>query len=195
MSICKYCKHVNEDGTPFCQVCGKALDVFPDPTIQVGQQPSPSVEDEENTPAADSIPPVPQSVPSQSAEGAGLSTSLKSNPDPKRSNYTNTFPMNDKDRQAYAEKLANPDKPDHDGLCVLALMFGMLSFIINPLFITSLVAIILGIIGHASGGPKSSIAKLGWILGLISLVVYIVIALLITAMAFSLVWWIIHLFI
>ena len=58
-----------------------------------------------------------------------------------------------------------------------------------------MLAIILGIIGHASGGPKSSIAKLGWILGLISLVVYIVIALLITAMAFSLVWWIIHFFI
>ena len=67
MSICKYCKHVSEDGTRFCKVCGKALDVFPDTPEPQPPEPKPL----QNTP--------------------------------------NTFPMNDKDRQAYAEKLQNQD--------------------------------------------------------------------------------------
>ena len=155
MSICKYCKHVSEDGTRFCKVCGKALDVFPDTP-----EPQPS-----------GLPPVP----------------LQNTP--------NTFPMNDKDRQAYAEKLQNPGRPDNDGICVLALIFGMTSIFFNPFLLSSILALILGIVGHACGGPKKDIAKVGWILGLITMIIYIVIRVVFAILAFSLIWWVIRFFI
>lgn len=153
MSICKYCKHVSEDGTRFCKVCGKALDVFPDTPVPQTPEPKPL----QNTP--------------------------------------NTFPMNDKDRQAYAEKLQNPGRPDNDGICVLALIFGMISIFFNPFLLNSILALILGIVGHACGGPKKDIAKVGWILGLITMIIYIVIRVVFAVLAFSLIWWIIRLFI
>ena len=171
MSICKYCKHVSEDGTRFCKVCGKALDVFPD------------------TPE----PPLPQPAPSsyQNAQSSAPDT-----PEPKPlQNTPNTFPMNDKDRQAYAEKLQNPGRPDNDGICVLALIFGMLSIFFNPFLLSSILALILGIVGHACGGPKKDIAKGGWILGLITMIIYIVIRVVFAILAFSLIWWIIRFFI
>ena len=153
MSICKYCKHVSEDGTRFCKVCGKALDVFPDTPVPQTPEPKPL----QNTP--------------------------------------NTFPMNDKDRQAYAEKLQNPGRPDNDGICVLALIFGMTSIFFNPFLLSSILALILGIVGHACGGPKKDIAKVGWILGLITMIIYIVIRVVFAILAFSLIWWVIRFFI
>lgn len=171
MSICKYCKHVSEDGTRFCKVCGKALDVFPD------------------TP----VPPLPQPAPSsyQNAQSSASDT-----PEPKTlQNTPNTFPMNDKDRQAYAEKLQNPGRPDNDGICVLALIFGMTSIFFNPFLLSSILALILGIVGHACGGPKKDIAKVGWILGLITMIIYIVIRVVFAILAFSLIWWVIRFFI
>lgn len=171
MSICKYCMHVSEDGTPFCKVCGKALEVIPDLTAQPEEQaPAPGPEAPQN---AGSGTPAPHPV----------------------QNTPNTFPMNNKDRQAYVENLQNPGRPDNDGICVMALIFGMLSILFNPLLLNSILALILGIVGHACGGPKKDIAKLGWILGLITLVVYVIIGLVFTAMAFGFLWWLIQLFI
>ncbi|HBY32829.1 MAG TPA: hypothetical protein DEG74_03590 [Clostridiales bacterium] len=184
MSICKYCKHVSEDGTRFCKVCGKALDVFPDTPVP-------------QTSGFPPVPPLPQPAPSsyQNAQSFAPDTESKT-PEPKPlQNTPNTFPMNDKDRQAYAENLQNPGRPDNDGICVLALIFGMISIFFNPFLLNSILALILGIVGHACGGPKKDIAKVGWILGLITMIIYIVIRVVFAVLAFSLIWWIIRLFI
>ena len=201
MAICKYCKHVNEDGIRFCQICGKTLDVFPDPAMQAAN-PAPSNGTQGFPPVPNSTPSVPMPVPTQIPNPQGSYQQApvneqpgmaKEGPTSKKFEPANTFPMNDKDRQAYAEKLANPYRNDHDTLCVLALVFGMLSFIFNPLLITSLLAIILGIIGNIIGGPKKRIARLGWILGLISLIIYLIIIIIIAIAAYTatriLFWW------
>ena len=81
----------------------------------------------------------------------------------------NTVPFNSKDQQAYAQKMANPNKPDYENVCVLAVVFGILGFFFNPLYLSSLAAIVLGIIGHANQGSKKSLGLAGWILGLCAL--------------------------
>ena len=86
----------------------------------------------------------------------------------------NTIPFTTQDQQAYAQRMMNPNKPDYENVSVLAFVFGILGFFFNPLYLVSLAAIVLGIIGHANQGSKKSMAMVGWILGLISLVVQLV---------------------
>ncbi len=82
----------------------------------------------------------------------------------------NTIPFNDFDRRAYAEQMANPNRQDYESVCVLAFVFGLVGFLFNPLYLISLAAIILGIIGHSNNGSKASLGMAGWILGLCSLI-------------------------
>ena len=46
------------------------------------------------------------------------------------------------------------DKPDYQTVCLLALIFGIVGFFFNPLYLVSLTALILGIIGHINMGTK-----------------------------------------
>ncbi|MBR3032468.1 MAG: hypothetical protein IKH92_05560 [Clostridiales bacterium] len=194
MAICKYCKHVSADGTPFCKECGKPLDVIPQdvPEVSSGLPPvggtaSQPVGGTPTQPVTGTQYPPVNEVPLRSGDtGGGVRP---------QQNTANTFPMNEKDRQAYAEETLHPGRPDNDGICVLALVFGMISIVFNPLLLNSILALILGIVGHACGGPKKDIAKLGWILGLISLIVYVVIGLVFSILTIGLLWWLIQLFI
>lgn len=65
--------------------------------------------------------------------------------------------------------------PDnYNVLSILALVFGCLGFFINPLYVISIVAIILGIIGHVKSIYYKKRAMIGWILGVASLVFQII---------------------
>lgn len=54
------------------------------------------------------------------------------------------------------------------------MIFGCLGFFINPLYVISIVAIILGIIGHVKSIYYKKRAMIGWILGVASLVFQII---------------------
>ncbi|MBO4686998.1 MAG: zinc ribbon domain-containing protein [Clostridiales bacterium] len=83
----------------------------------------------------------------------------------------NTVPFNAKDQAAYQQQLLRGNRPDYENVCVLALVFGILGFFLNPLYLVSVAAIVLGIIGHANNGSKKTLGMVGWILGLSALVV------------------------
>lgn len=67
------------------------------------------------------------------------------------------------------------EKPDYQTVCLLALIFGIVGFIFNPLYLVSLAALILGIIGHVNMGTKKNYAMIGWILAIVSFVFSLII--------------------
>jgi len=86
----------------------------------------------------------------------------------------NTIPFNERDRQEYARRMADTGRQDYESVCVLAFVFGLVGFLFNPLYLISLAAIILGVVGHSNNGSKKTLGMLGWILGIISLFVQMV---------------------
>ncbi len=82
----------------------------------------------------------------------------------------NTVPFNSVDRQAYAQRMANPRYDAYESVSIMAFVFGLVGFIFNPLYLISLAAIILGIIGQINNISKKSLAIAGWILGIVSLI-------------------------
>ncbi|MBP5186015.1 MAG: hypothetical protein J6040_03065 [Clostridiales bacterium] len=183
MTVCKYCKNENPEGVTFCKNCGNTLEKelpksapSKDPSVisasasasaPVIPMPVPVEKpytEEPSYPGTPTPPQTPGQIPYVAAEG----------PNSRRAETPNTIPFNDKDRKEYEEKLRNPYKTDLENTCVLALIFGFISLVFNPLCVISLVAITLGIIGHVNNGSKKSMAKLGWILGVISLAIQLI---------------------
>ncbi len=183
MTVCKYCKNENPEGVTFCKNCGNTLEKelpksgpAQDPSVisasssasaPVIPMPVPVEKpytEEPSYPGTPTPPQTPGQIPYVAAEG----------PNSRRAETPNTIPFNDKDRKEYEEKLRNPYKTDLENTCVLALIFGFISLVFNPLCVISLVAITLGIIGHVNNGSKKSLAKLGWILGVISLAIQLI---------------------
>ncbi len=187
MAICKYCNHENAEGRKFCIHCGARLD---QPTSQTptttsdSQQGSVPVAPIFPQSSSNFIPQEPKEEqgfnqeagqPSLPAQPSQIPYGAQEGPNSKYVEPVNTVPFNEKDRQAYQEKLANPNRPDYENVCVLAFILSLVSIIFNPLLLSSLAAIILGIIGHANQGSKKALAKIGWIVGLITLVIRLVV--------------------
>lgn len=174
MAVCKYCKNDNPEGVTFCKNCGNTLEKELPKNENVQSSAAPVVPmpvpvekpmtEEPSYPGTPSLGKAPEQVPYVAVEG----------PNSQHFEKANTVPFNDKDRAEYEEKLRHPHKVDLENTCVLALIFGFISLVFNPLCINSLVAITLGIIGHVNNGSKKSMAKLGWILGVISLIIQVI---------------------
>ena len=183
MAICKYCKNENPDGVTFCKNCGNTLEKDPfgssssgasapmasAPTSAAPVVPMPvpvekPLTEEPSYPGTPAPAKAPEQIPYQAAEG----------PNSQHFEKANTVPFNEKDKREYEEKLRNPYKTDLENTCLFALIFGFISLGFNPLCLNSLIAIILGVIGHINNGSKKSLAKLGWILGLISLIMQLI---------------------
>ncbi len=64
---------------------------------------------------------------------------------------------------------------DYYTICLLALIFGCVAFIFDPFYLTSLAAIVLGIIGHINSKTHKGMAIAGWICGLCSIGVQVII--------------------
>ena len=183
MTVCKYCKNENPEGVTFCKNCGNTLEKelpksgpSQDPSVisasasasaPVIPMPVPvekPLTEEPSYPGTPAPAKAPEQIPYQAAEG----------PNSQHFEKANTVPFNEKDKREYEEKLRNPYKTDLENTCLFALIFGFISLGFNPLCLNSLIAIILGVIGHINNGSKKSLAKLGWILGLISLIMQLI---------------------
>lgn len=79
----------------------------------------------------------------------------------------------------------NPVADTKDGLCIAALVLGIVGFFLNPIYACSVLAIIFGAIGMKPNGPKSNMAKAGLGLGIGSLVLQFGMDLLITICTFG----------
>lgn len=192
MAICKLCNHENPDDSQFCANCGNNLQSTSLESEKVEETKTEEVKTEapEAAPAAPSETPAgnqpeilapvtaevvsqtPAVVPIVPPTGAGAAQQpyvAAEGPNSQHFEGANAVPFNTKDQAAYAQKMLNPNKPDYENVCVLALVFGFLGFFFNPLYLISLTAIILGIIGHANQGSKKTLGMVGWILGLASL--------------------------
>ena len=198
MAICKLCNHENPDGMQFCANCGNVLDVSsaavseavssatdkPDDIltpVTTGAVPTSSTASI-TPPQAETLAPVAlvPTAPSAGQQGAGPAQGQAPQAQPyvaaqgPNSQYyepANTVPFNAKDQAAYQQQILRGNRPDYENVCVLALVFGLLGFFFNPLYLVSIAAIVLGIIGHVNNGSKKSLAMVGWILGIASLVI------------------------
>ena len=183
MTVCKYCKNENPEGVTFCKNCGNTLEKE---LPKSGPSQDPSVISESASASAPVIPmPVPvekplteepsyPGTPAPAKAPEQIPYQAEEGPNSQHFEKANTVPFNEKDKREYEEKLRNPYKTDLENTCVLALIFGFISLGFNPLCLNSLIAIILGVIGHINNGSKKSLAKLGWILGLISLIMQLI---------------------
>lgn len=59
-----------------------------------------------------------------------------------------------------------PVADSKDGMCVAALILGIVGFFLNPFYVCSILSIVFGAIGMKANGEKSSLAKVGLILGI-----------------------------
>ena len=57
---------------------------------------------------------------------------------------------------------------DYKTMAILALVFGIVGFFVNPFCLISVAAIVLGIIGNVYSVNNKSMAMAGWILGICS---------------------------
>ncbi|MBR2750760.1 MAG: hypothetical protein IKM88_17245 [Lachnospiraceae bacterium] len=157
MPVCKFCQQENPEGSQFCLRCGNNLQG----AILAPATPSTNTTSTQSNgvkPAPAPIQPPVAPLPVPSNQG----------PHSQQFEQPNRIPYNDYDRQQYAQRMANAGRPDYEAVCVLAFVFGVLGFFFDPLYLISLAAIILGIIGHANNGTKKSLGMAGWILGICS---------------------------
>ena len=171
MAICKLCNHENPDDSQFCANCGNILDTKNEAPANKPEVLAPVTAEVVSQNPVIPVPPVapqpqmqPQPQPYVAQEG----------PNSQHYGGPNSVPFNTVDQAAYQKKMLNPNKPDYENLCVIAFVFGILGFFFDPLYLISLAAIIMGIIGHANMGSKKTLGMLGWILGLASLICQII---------------------
>lgn len=90
---------------------------------------------------------------------------------PNKSEYNYAIYASEIDSEApiYTGEEENDKESQGDGLCVAALVLGIVGFIVSMCYICPLLAIIFGIIGHVKKGQKSKIGMIGWILGALAL--------------------------
>ena len=125
-------------------------------------------------PVQNQIPPVPsvaspvqgQFAPVQPPQAPYVATE---GPNSQYYGGPNQIPFNTVDQQAYAQRMANPRYDAYESVSIMAFVFGLVGFVLNPLYLISLAAIILGVIGQINNMSKRSLAIAGWILGIISL--------------------------
>lgn len=60
-----------------------------------------------------------------------------------------------------------------EGFCIASLVLGIVGFLINPIYVVSILAIIFGAIGLKEAEPNGNRAKTGLILGVIAICVQI----------------------
>lgn len=60
-----------------------------------------------------------------------------------------------------------------EGICIAALVLGIVGFFLNPCYIVSLLAIIFGFFGQAKNNSKKAFAIWGWALGFAAIVLQI----------------------
>ena len=193
MVICRLCQHENPDGTQFCGKCGNVL-------VTGGETLTPSSVSLSKSSTGNAPEGASSDAPVSGSSSSGQTPQSEYIPQSQPEPYVavqgpnsqtyeppNTIPFNHVDQKEYAERLANPDKPDYENVSVLAFIFGFVGFLFNPLYLVSLAAIVLGVIGHVNNGSKKSLAKIGWILGLIALITQVIISLLFAALTFGLI--------
>lgn len=66
-----------------------------------------------------------------------------------------------------------PPSGDYKTVCILALIFGCVAIVFDPFYLTSIAAIVLGIIGHLNSKYSKNLAIAGWILGIVSICIQI----------------------
>ena len=83
--------------------------------------------------------------------------------------------------QQYQSQSQIPEqKPKNNGFAIAALVCGLISFFINPVYTVSLAAIILGIVALAKKNDSKAMSIIGIVLGAVSIAFGVVVDLLLT---------------
>lgn len=146
MAICSSCGAQNSDDARFCEACGARLEEIVKAT-PVKEMP----EEDEFVPAPEPAPaPVPAPVQYQQQQQ-------------QQTYYQQPQPVPN----------GAPPSGDYKTVCILALIFGCVAIVFDPFYLTSIAAIVLGIIGHLNSKYSKNLAIAGWILGIVSICIQI----------------------
>lgn len=146
MAICSSCGAQNSDDARFCEACGARLEEIVKAT-PVSEMP----EKDEFVPAPEPAPaPVPAPVQYQQQQQ-------------QQTYYQQPQPVPN----------SAPPSGDYKTVCILALIFGCVAIVFDPFYLTSIAAIVLGIIGHLNSKYSKNLAIAGWILGIVSICIQI----------------------
>ena len=83
------------------------------------------------------------------------------------------------------ENYAVPAKKD-SGVCVVALICGIVAFIYNPLYLVSVSAVITGIVGLTGNRDSKGLAVTGLILGILAFLLQLVVDIVLSVFTFGL---------
>ena len=144
MAICSSCGAQNSDDARFCEACGARLEEIVKAT-PVSEMP----EKDEFVPA-----PEPAPAPVQYDNNQ----------------YQQTYYQNP---QPQPVPNGAPTSGDYKTVCILALILGCVAIVFDPFYLTSIAAIVLGIIGHVNSKYSKNLAIAGWILGIVSICIQI----------------------
>ena len=75
---------------------------------------------------------------------------------------------------------------DYKTVCMLAMIFGIVSFIFNPTYLVSIAAIVLGIVGQTHTQTYKTWAMTGWICGTCSIVIGFIVDIILLPFTFGL---------
>ncbi len=151
MAICSSCGAQNSDDARFCEACGARLEEIVKAT-PVSEMPG----KDEFVPAPEPEPaPAPVPAPVQYDNNQYQQQTYYQNPQP--------------------QSVPNgaPPSGDYKTVCILALIFGCVAIVFDPFYLTSIAAIVLGIIGHVNSKYSKNLAIAGWILGIVSICIQI----------------------
>ena len=154
MSICKTCGAQNSDQARFCESCGARFEeiVKAEPVTEL-----PKEDDFVAEPAAEPVAaPVPAPVPAPVQ-------------------YDNAQYQQQYQQQYQPQQPVAPAQPngDYKTVCILALIFGCVAIVFDPFYLTSIAAIVLGVIGHTKSVNSKGMAIAGWILGIVSICIQV----------------------
>ena len=165
---CPNCGAENPDGNRFCESCGAEINAAQNSGNVGASDPMPNV-----TNSADTV-----SGGNNTAYDTGYNQGY--NNQGYNNGYTygqnNSAPYGQPNSAPYGQQnYYAPEKKDQTTVCILALVFGIVSFFCDPFYAFTIAAVVLGIVGIANNGSKKGLAIAGLICGICAIPVQFII--------------------
>ena len=153
MKNCPNCGRENPDTNRFCESCGSEISAA------------------QNGNAASN--PIPNVTNSADTVSGGTNTGYNNG---YNQGYNNGYSYGPNNSAPYGQpNYYTPEKKDQTTVCILALVFGITSFVCDPFYAFTMAAIVLGIVGIVNNGSKKGLAIAGLVCAICAIPVQFII--------------------